>query len=254
MRAARAYSYARRYGPTALRAARKIQRFVRKRKKTLSSGRHKRARLFGDNVGSDTASKSILGTQSRSLEDSRTLYSLNATDIDHGIDKDERYRSLINLRGFYLEYKVDNNQTYDCFVNVAMVSPKDHTATAVTTTDFFRGYGQLRSVDFSGTSLSGMDFHWRPINTDLYHIFFHKRLTITGTDNIGNRTNWKAFKKYVPVKRQIRYDGVSSNYSTSPVFLIYWIDQVHAQSGDATTANIARVQFHLRAIFRHPGD
>lgn len=250
-RASRAYTTARfiyNNRRTVGRAARVIQKAYRRRSK-LRSGRHKRAREFAEPAGRETAKKRIIANQQDNNENTRTLYNLEISGIAQGPDTDERLQNKLKLVGYRFNMKIINRSTKHLLFNVAIVSPKN--ATGMTTDDFFRGYGTTRGLDFSGTNMNSTDFHWRPINTDNYHIFKHKRFTLIKDANTI-RPWWKELNFYIPIKRQVRYDNQTLSQAETPLYLLYWCDELAGVTGTAVTTAAFSMQYNIFSFFRTP--
>lgn len=122
----------------------------------------------------------------------------------------------------------NNSLTNAQTLRVALVSPTDKNE--INNVEWFRGYGDRRTIDFSSTEDSSV-LLFNPINRDNYVVLWEKKIhlgsrTVTAstitTDR--NRPNYQSFSTYVPLNRQIRYDGPSQNQCSESVFLVMWYD------------------------------
>jgi hypothetical protein len=151
----------------------------------------KRSKFSADNIGFDPGTETTKRYQSANLNgtlrNSRTLHTFNLCQVplqatNTGPTINTRERQLINLKGFKFCVEVRNETTAPMYYNWAIISPKDSTATAISSTEFFRGNGISRNQAFD-TTLSGQ-MHCLPINSDKFTILEHKRFrlnTSTGT-------------------------------------------------------------------------
>lgn len=255
------------YGGLAMRyAGRKIVRagrnyISRKRKARVSNGRSKakRRRQIGEAVGHSTAkSNTVQNTTTAVAADTRTLYQVELTQLTRNttdVAIDNRVRDIANIRGFKCCFQIRaNNGNSPLEVNWAVVSPKS--SQAVSVTDFFRGTDNTRSLDF-GTARTSLENTCLPINTDLYTILTRKRFTLSPKDAAAadyndNRRNFKMIEKWIPLKRQIRYDGASSTSATTPVYAVWWCDKSFAGTTDAATVGAATVMDKYVVYFKPP--
>lgn len=167
----------------------------------------------------------------------------------------ERQRNVINFRGIkfclYLKRRAIN-PTIDVqriFVNIAVISPKAgvESSSTLSTTNFFRGTDNTRSKNFDGTTLQPLEFRCLPINTDLYNIHFHKRMIIKPISN-EDYEPMSLQEFYMPLKRQIRYDGNSNFPEGKNMYAVMWFvcaDQKPADAavGGLLNATIRRVRY-----------
>jgi hypothetical protein len=250
------YLYKHRKG--ALQAGRTIYRAYRRyktRSKKSISGRHR----IGERVHQATAKRAtIVDTDVLDLN-TRTLYSVDLTSIPKNIatdDIDRRDRNLANIRGFKLHLVCRHITAHVMQYNIAVISPKS--AILVNETNFFRGTGNERGIDFDFATLSSNDFRTRHINTDIYNILMHKRYKLhpltqgAGLYSIGSGKNWMTFDRWVPLKRQLRYDSTGDVPSSNPVYLVYWWDGLMENVGEVP--NNAAIRFMSRVVthFKDP--
>lgn len=210
-RAARAARVAR-----AIYANRRGIRGAYKRVRAFAQARaNKRARFsktkIGEKVGLDLCKKHLAESTAGLGQNTRTLILDSLCDIPHTIDNNinGRQRHVVNLRGFKLCMEIRNNTVDPLYVNLALIMHKS--ALNPTTSNFFRDQTTERAKDFNN-ALTGLEFHCSPINTDDYVVLFHKRYRLdpnnAGTVNYStNGKNYMNFDRYIPIKRQIRYDN-----------------------------------------------
>lgn len=190
-------------------------------------------------------------------QDTRTLYYRELTDIGKGQERDDRERDLINLRGFKICFATWNATDKPLYFNWAIVSPKGcavaSEGNSVSETNFFRAYGTTRDADFS-TNLASTQFHCLAINTDVWSVLKHKRTILaekTGTNFAfrNTHTQFKLIHKYIKINRSVRYND---DRCTTPIFMVWWYDDVQAGQGEPALTNAVRSHWHRTAFFREP--
>lgn len=185
----------------------------------------------------------------------RTLYAEKLTDISKGGTADQRSFDVINMRGFRVQINVDNLYTNDpvklCF---AVVHKK--TQGSPTTAEFFRNYGDDRSQDFS-IAKSSLRLTQTPINADLYDVIHRwtfilgERINYSGTaGKPTNKSYYKELNKYIPFKRQLRYDNDGTNTpEDGEIYLCYWADRLQQAAAQPVIANHFGIQCRVLAFF-----
>ena len=233
------------YGRQANKAAKRIQKAFRT-SKFKRRGPAKRQRI-GEQPGSDSSKRYEVISNNNTARSTRTLYSTELTVIPETNttnDIDSRQREIAYVSGFKLCFEFYNELSKAAYCNVAVLSPKQvdgGPGNAVTTSsDFFRGNGGLnRDQDFN-LSLTALERHCLPVNSDQYHVLLHNRFTLHASDNtqnyIDNSGACYTHKSYwVPLKRQVRWRGLTSSNAAvnGAVFLVYWFDQFAEPGGNA---------------------
>lgn len=187
--------------------------------------------------------------------DSRVLYTKNLTDISYGEGEGKRERNIVNCRGFHIRMDWFSNLPsgsttyYGC--NVAAISPIGLASTA-SATDFFRylGANNEREISFS-TSLTFMEMHKLPINTDKWTVLWHERF-----DLLPKSSGFTPFKqsidKYIPLNRALTFSSEGVSSCQDPVYLVYWYDIYPSTSGTLSTASAVHVQQFNVTYFREP--
>lgn len=238
-------------------AAKKIgraYRSYRSRKAKFST------RNIGERVGSATSKKFTIQDNTAVSFNTRQLYTRDLTAIPRNTtdnDIDQRERQVANIRGVKFCWELRNNADRPLYVNVAILNPKDNDQ--ISGTNFFRGSGNERSVDFS-TNLTSSDFHCRPISTDTFNIVMHKRFRVdpqsgstpgTYTANVGrNFLNWNHYQK---IKRQVRYENVNTSVAVEGrLFIVFWCDQFMTPSATLSVSNVLSISERYITYFRDP--
>lgn len=238
--------------------------------------RYKKPRLYkrsriGMPVGYATTKRSLVLNAAGQSVDTRVLYSRDITWIAKTINNeiDQRQRDLINLRGFKIEYALrsENPATRPVYVHMAVLAhasntsvPSDQQDNCVDTENFFRGSGAARAINFT-TGLSGIQLNKLNINQDIYSVL--RRWTIrletrraeTGSIRNSSVQSDRTGKKYIPVRRQVRYDEPSTNdvATAGRMFLVWWAEYVAGMpaNGLATTGAV-NADWHVVTYFNEP--
>lgn len=231
-----------------------------------SLGRYAKSRMarralpLGDRRGKDTCKRSLqrnTGTASNTSLSTRTLYTEALNDISGTANNaiNARQRDVAYVTGTKICMAVNSLSPLPLHFNWAVVSRKDQADAAPTVTDFFRSMAGTRSQNFA-TGLSSLQFSCLPINKDKYHILTHHRrlLASTGeaTVNDGVRKSYIEVQKWIPIKRQFRFDGDAATTAERRYFLVYWFDTWMAQAASAPIADQVAVYEHHTTYFREP--
>ncbi len=212
---------------------------------------------FGSDVGSDTTKRYQPVSASPTPRATRVLNSQDLVNIPLGANNEInlRQRGIVNCRGISLYMNMRNNQDDAMYCNIAVVCPKyDQSNPAVPITDFFRGNGAERGQNFS-TGLSGIQMHMLPINRDLYHVLYHRRLVlaprgpVASDFSIGNAlANYRTIRKYIKVNRQLRYEG--PNIVSGRIQLVYWFSDFDSANLDPSETGAVTVAEHHVVYFK----
>lgn len=258
-RARLAYGMARKYGPHALRAGRRIYRAYKK----YRSGRNKVKQRYrvGESRGTGTTKRRAQYEDAAGVNKAtRTLFSeslLEGVGQTNSNDINERQRGMIYVSGFKYMCTISNTNDQPLVVNLALISPKYEQS--VSTTDFFRANeGANRSKNFD-TTLTSQELMWGPINPDKYNIHWRKRFSLTpqrGSTSgfvAESGKSYTTFTKWFKIGRQIRYSGSGSNtLDGRDMFLVNWADNINEASGRSPEANSYNHQERMIMYFREP--
>lgn len=235
-------------------AARSIKRAYLRYKRRNQPRRHPREQI-GDPVGTAPAQRQNVGALDAASISTETLYSQDVTDIagtasgTAAAEIDQRRRALVNLRGLKLCMEWENTTTRDLLVNIAIISPRHDQN--ISSTDFFRGNGDQRGVNFDSSALNSLDLHCRPINTDKYHVLGHERFALSN-DASASYGKYKFWQRYVTINRQMRYLSENGGSPTNPVFLVYWCARSNFVPATAADSTGATISFDAVAYFKSP--
>lgn len=213
-------------------------------------------RQVGEPPGRSSSSRDF--SSNLQVLDNRTIYDSALIDITRNTTTSEeinnRERDTIVITGIKLCIEIKNLDSFPQWFNVALLTPKDETA-GITATGFFRSHGVDRDQNFT-TSLPGFQMHCLPVNTDHYVVLRHKRFRLGPAAAFSSGATVSSYTMldiWLPLKRQIRYDGpLSSDLAKGQVYLVWWASGVSDPSG--TAVSVDSYQFAHRAIvyFKNP--
>lgn len=220
----------------------------------------------GHPVGYGTAKRAITDAQwaSGTVKNAPYLYTYLINDIaqiddNTGVEINRRERAMINLLGFDIRYYAENKFAASSLkLNMAVISPKQRTD--VTNADFFRGYATSRGTNFDIITQGAATLNFNPINRDLYNVLWQDSCILGSDSDVNgsanyNRTvsNFKTKKEWIPVNRQIRYDGNADVNVSDPIYFVYWACPV----GFIENSGIQNDHFSFRhqvvTYFKEPG-
>lgn len=241
----------------------------RYRKRYSKRRLYKRARI-GFPVGYGITKRNLVRNESNLNRNTRTLYSYDLTYIGKGADNEImlRQRDLINLRGFKIDWGLRSagTTTYPLYVNFAIVAhasntsvPSTSDSNCISTVNFFRGNAAQRASDFS-TGLDSLQMTRLNINQDIYSVLKRWRVRLEQQVNASGLMAMttgvtKAGKKWVPVRRQVRYDDVTNaDVATSGrMFIVYWADGVQGIPASTVPLTSAyNLDLHVVVYFNEP--
>lgn len=130
--------------------------------------------------------------------------------------------------------------------------------------DFFRyNGGPSRSYDFDANPstipecFDGKDYGKAPINTDEFAVLWHWRCTlgtIAGSQYKTDQPRYRNKVKYIPIKRQIRFETTTDNSTcSSRLYFLYWFSGMDLKKGvfGGTNKNPADAKDIEAAAMRH---
>ncbi|QCX35032.1 capsid protein [Blackfly DNA Virus 6] len=194
------------------------------------------------------------------------LYGADATRIDKmsgTFNRSDRFFQQVDYRGLRYEFAIRNALPDPVIFNYAVISFKNATYTLEDTTypaepyqapglasdGFFRFNGDSRDENFDN-SLAAIAINYAPISTDQYNIHMHKRVLLgprpVGSDWNHQINTFRHIKGYVPIKRTLRYNDDTDTKCENPIWVVYWINPFHSDSGAAKILQACYVQqFHV---------
>lgn len=222
------------------------------------SGGGRRSRI-GEKIGTSTCKTQILSNPPAvDAFDSRVQYTEPLILISPGQDLNQRTRQVVNFRGWKFDFELTNNTSMPMYLNIAVLSPKSG-ASGVSTPDFFRSQGNDRAVNFSN-ALNSIEFSKLPVNADRYTVLKHKRMFITPglADETAtltrNGNNYRKFRWYIKLKRQIRFDASQNIPESGQCYLVFWCDLFGAPAEDQPVSNALSFRSRIVQYFRDPAN
>jgi len=259
--AALGYAVGQQFGPEMVQAGKKIgrwasRRYRSKRARARRRSKRKKTEHIGETPGVDAAKTHVLQDASGpSGQSTRTLYFEDCTQVPKTSTNEinGRQRDIVNYRGFKVCQEWKNKSSFPLLCNVAVIALKGDADSPTLSTDFFRGYGSDRNLNF-GDGLESLDFHCKPINTDKYTVVKHMRFKLgsaAGNDSEGfhDLPNYAMKEFYVPINRQLRYRGNGTCHT--PFFLVHWCDEFQTPGGTPGQPVVDFAQ-NVTAYFKEP--
>jgi len=249
-------------------AARVIQMLGRRvrTKRRIKARRFNRTEI-GDRVGTASTKEYLTASEQGPL-DSRVMQvsSILGLPASSTNDVNERQRNVINLRGWkmYMRFdRVDTGNTasaaQNLHLNIAVLCPRHDKDVANVEDNFFRdGTQNDRALDFNPTTSrhDPLVYCRYPINPDQFTILKHKRYKLgrtitTNSEADANKDSTLTLKWWIPLKRQIRYNGTISTSHQENVFLCMWYD---FQGFTSTTVDYGALNFRyfVHLVYREP--
>lgn len=194
--------------------------------------------------------------------DPRVIVQDELTDIPEKVaattDISRRERAMINCLGFNLRIFIRNTITsQSVIVRLAVVSPTDKNE--MSNAQFFRGYNTTRAQDFT-TALDSHQYNNTPINTDNYTILWSSKYHLApDSDTNGaasysrTRDNYTEVNKWVPLNRQLRYDGPLGSDCSDKIFLLMWYAGVESGSTTPVAAGSLTYRRWACTYWKDPG-
>lgn len=172
-----------------------------------------------------------------------------------------RQRAMINCLGFDLRFYLQNRSTSEAMVvNIAVAAPRNQNATIPD--GFFRGYGAVREQDFpADANLTDANLlNMTPLNADDMNIIWRHQITLGPDGNEANAVNYERvannyikFKKWIPIGRQLRYDGTGGNNCEDPINLCIWVCRPGKSSYDTALTEAVIIKHDAIMFFKEPG-
>ncbi|AIF71500.1 putative capsid protein [McMurdo Ice Shelf pond-associated circular DNA virus-1] len=185
------------------------------RKRTSSYGARAR-RQIGERVGTHSAKTKVVEDAVTTFAMStRTLYNLVVSEVLEGTERNERVNDKVNFRGIKVFLQAYNALNTPVNFHVAYLSPK--VGQTIDTTDFFRSERIARGRNFATIELSSLEMRTLPINTDRYVVLKHMRMRLAAATEAstifedGGRPSLMTAQFYLPIKRQLRFEGPGSD-------------------------------------------
>lgn len=232
------------------------------RKQTKSRFKSRMRRQVGLPRGYSSAMTSIQQTANPAPSSSRQfnlMYDL--TDIQGQSAADptnpaKRQSNRVWVSGFKIEYYVntfrDQTTNDPLHFHFAVVSSKN--GQIPSQGNFLRGHGEEEGIDLD-TGRTGLQMCNCSINTDQYSVLLHHKVQLKeiGNNSTVGLIGIKPYAKrhvWVPLKRQITYDSMTSN-SNSRVYIVHWADFPTSNAGSAAISQMYTLRVRAITYFRN---
>jgi len=194
--------------------------------------------------------------------DDRTLNFVELTDIPKAVSTElsDRQRNIINISGVKIDLELKSEVNNNLVFNYAVITPLGRT-TNVSTVGFLRANlsNTSRALDF-GNGNNSIDHNYGMINSDKYAVLMHKRVTVGArfSNNTNNsqvsQTSSNVVREWLPINRQFRFDDQTSSTCDTPLYFVWWADQICIGAGSTPTLNAYRMGRKVVVYFREPKD
>jgi len=246
------------YGPSAYRAASKIASAFR----GYRTRRRGRGGEVGMRAGVGTAKRNQVNSDGSVAFNQNQLYTvdiipINRQDATSVAALNRRDRDMVHMVGVKICINFRCRSTAAQYCNFAVLAARHRGA--IDGTDWFRDNGaQLRSVNFSDTNLNSLERHCNPINSDDFIVLAHKRWEMfdrpdwANAGKPGSYAQRRTIRIWVPINRQIRYEGDGDN-SEQAIHMAWWfggqgLNQVDSQN----QTDVGDVEYHAISYFKEP--
>lgn len=236
-------------------AAKKIQALARGRRVRAKSKIHD-VQKIGHRAGTSGAKKDQQLNPAKTTYNDCTLYFNEITDIDKTTTNaiNGRQGNACFLSGTKLHMRLYNNQSLDPVkVHFAVVSSVG--SKTITTSGWFRDYLTSRDKDLS-TTLDEIEYD-DPINSDKFITHWRTSFILGPMEEYDNTfprhqgpPSVLEYSKYIPIKRNIRFNDDTDEECESPVFLVWWAKTMvgPGQRLNAYDASIRLVSFFHESL------
>lgn len=174
--------------------------------------------------------------------DNKLLFSVPVIEVEKNVAADEsihkRSRDIILHKGSKICFDVKSRLKVPAYLNCAIVIPKS--ANTVNATNILRGNSAEREVAIDNTR-SYLDLRCMPINTDLYTVVKHKRMTILPDSDksttVSEGRDYRMIEEYIKTNRKIYFNG-SASTPLQNMFMVWWCDYYNSPTGGLTTLTL----------------
>lgn len=191
-----------------------------------------------------------------------SLYTVDLTNLTRDVGPtgtglfraniDKRARGLCYISGFKLNIIYQNKRATPVILRWAVVHPKG--GQSFSTAGFFRAWGTSRDLDFGGATTC-IQANNLPISSDRFHVLAQgkKQLNAVNNPNVWNEQrggNHFFLRRWIRLKRQIRYNDDSTEDAESRIYFCYWVNNIIGTVSQS--ADSFEVQSEIVTYFRDP--
>lgn len=179
-----------------------------------------------------SSAKTAIGYQATNLTKlNQQLHVATCIRIGKGTEINERLRDTCVVSGCRIQFNVRNQNGFACYVNWAVIHPKQVATPNSTTADFFRAYGSERSWAANAANKNGQEWCNAAINSDDYAVLRRGKYLLAPIPNsvgILSNTNVKDNEKcldiYVKLGRSVYFptdDAAQEPYEQ--LYFVWWM-------------------------------
>lgn len=215
------------------------------------------------NYSTSKTTESILPNSSQVLYQSMAVRQL--ITISKGTDINQRLRDSCVISGIKLDLSFKNDVAKRCFVNWAVIHPKQDQLVTPVQSGFFRDYDDKRSWDADDDQKTGLSWTVAQINADDYVVLKRGKFMLTPQSALGSplalqpesvsfnsKDSEKSISCYVKLSRTFTWNDNVPQACNDPIYFVCWV----ASPNDPAGYNIgsAGITYRLRSViyFREP--
>lgn len=167
--------------------------------------------------------------------DNKTFFNVPVINIEKDVASNDainkRNRDLVVHKGSKICFDIKNRLKVPIYFNWAVVIPK--AATTVSNSNILRGARGERDL-LLDNSRTYMDLKCNPINTDLYKVVRHRKMTILPDSDKGTNINegrdYVFMEEYIKTNRKLYFDGDTAT-PLQNMFMVWWCDYYNSPTG-----------------------
>lgn len=207
-------------------------RYTRKYRASTSVGRkswQSKARMTVGNARNYSTAKTNVGyTANNQTKFNQSLNVASCIRVSKGTAINNRARDTAVVSGVRIQFAVGNLNAYDCFLNWAVVHPKDEQTITASQADFFRDYGASRAWNANSNAKTGLEWTQAALNTDKLDVLRRGKFMLGGLDSTSGasispiKPADKEMDIYVKLGRQCTWDGDAAEPFEN-VYFVFWL-------------------------------
>lgn len=185
--------------------------------------------------------------------------------LERGQQLDQRQRDTVYCSGIRLNVAVNINvgATKPIYFNMACISLRKRNEQSIDTLNFSkrltfgdwfrREDGDTRSMDFQAAT--NIEMFTSAINADEYNVWWRHKLLlpVAAASSVfvnGDRSNYYHFKKWIPIKKTLRWDQGLVGVPTQQVWFVCWCSYFQEGTPLVSVANCVTTGVQAVVSFR----
>lgn len=242
------------------RRARYVATRYRKKSKRLSKRQWQaRARRTVGVPRNYSTAKTAVGYNTTAVAKfNQQLHVASCVRISKGTGIDQRLRDTCVVSGVRIMFSVRNENGFNCFLNWAVIHPKDETTITASTADFYRDYNDDRSWNANAANKNGQEWSYASINTDKFDVLRRGKFLLGAAPDAASvvvRSNVKDSEKemdiYVKLGRSFTFDNDMGSEPFENIYFCFWFAGPLQPAGTATGDGLTE-STKIVTYFREP--